>query len=254
MFDDASLYEQPAPLSNEWGHHRIYAPQAYPNIRCALTLPLVMGEAAAVAQQFPICWRQEGAGVRLVALIHMLTPEKRHLAPMLSNYPLIGQAYPFVVPDESMIERQQVVFDRSLADSPTDVGAPLILATGRLSKASIIRAKTALQLGRAMVGTERLSLELQAAGFLEPWPLNFDLGHGVAFERSDLFVLSAKALADPALFSFVESYGVEAGLFLALHRISLFRASQLLAQARRAVAAAAAGSGRVAVAEETLGA
>ncbi|MGX5734043.1 SapC family protein [Bosea thiooxidans] len=254
MFDDASLYEQPTPLSNEWGHHRIYAPQAYPNIRCALTLPLVMGEAAAVAQQFPICWRQEGAGVRLVALIHMLTPEKRHLAPMLSNYPLIGQAYPFVVPDEAMIERQLVVFDRSLADSPTDIGAPLILATGRLSKASIIRARTALQLGRAMAGTERLSQELQAAGFLEPWPLNFDLGHGVAFERSDLFVLSAKALTDPALFSFVESYGVEAGLFLPLHRISLFRASQLLAQAKRAVAAAAAGSGRAAAVEEVLGA
>jgi hypothetical protein len=253
MLDDASLYEQPAPLSNEWGHHRIYAPQAYPNIRCALTLPLVVGEAAAVAQQFPICWRQEGAAVRLVALIHMLTPEKRHLAPMLTSYPLIGQAYPFVVPDEAMIERQQVVFDRSLADSPTDIGSPLILATGRLSKASIIRARTALQLGRAMAGTERLSWELYAAGFLEPWPLKFDLGHGVSFERRDLFVLSGKALTDPALFSFVESYGVEAGLFLAFHRISLFRAAQLLTQAKRVVAAAA-GAGRLALAEEALGA
>lgn len=39
MFDDAALYEQPFLLSTEWGHNRIYAPQAYPNVRCALTLP-----------------------------------------------------------------------------------------------------------------------------------------------------------------------------------------------------------------------
>ncbi len=253
MFDDAALYEQPALLSNEWGHSRIYAPQSYSNIRCALTLPLIVAEAALVAQQFPICWRRESSGVRLVALINMLPPERRAVAQMLQSYPLVGQAYPFIVPDEATIERQMIMVDRSLADTPTDIGAPLILASGRLSKASIIRAKTALQLGRAMAGTERLSRELDLAGFLEPWPLRFDLGDGVVFERDDLFVVSPKALESPALFSLVESHGVEAGIFLSLQRISLFRASHVLAQAKRAVKAAGT-SERRAAAQAGLGA
>jgi hypothetical protein len=253
MFDEAALYEQPCLLSNEWGHNRIYAPQAYPNIRCALTLPIVVAEAATVAQHFPICWRREKDGPRLVAVINMLPQERRTMAPMLPLYPLIGRAYPFVMPDEAMIERQTIMVDRALADRPTDIGAPLILGTGRLSKASIIRAKIALQLGRIMPSTEQLSRDLEAAGFLEPWPLKFDLGGDVVFERTDLLTVSPKALETPALFGLVRSHGVEAGVFLSLQRISLFRASNALVQAKRAIAAGAVAERRAAV-ERGIGA
>jgi SapC len=235
MPDFSDLYERPLELTAEWGHHRIYAPQAYAKIRTARTLPIVLQEAASLAQWYPVCWRQRASGMELVALMHLLPDDRRRLAAIQGGFPLIAQAYPYVVPSTAEIERKQLFVDRSIADRPTDIGAPLVLDTGRLSKASLVRARTAYQAGRAMQETRFLTADLEAAGFFEPWPLRFDLENGCRIDIDDLFVISAKKFSDPLLYPLVQSYGPDAGLFLAYSRISLFRTMNLIATAKSAI-------------------
>lgn len=249
MADLLNFYDQPCELATAWGHHRIYAPQAYARIRTASTLPIIIHEAMALAQWYPICWQRGNSGLVLVALMHLLPEEKCHAANILGGLPLIAQAYPYVVSDPLAIESEKLIVDKTIADKPTDIGAPLILDTGRLSKASLVRARTAIQMNRLMPETLDLTQNLEEAGFLEPWPLNFDLEQGHRVERDDLYVLSAKKLGDPILYALVEAYGADAGLFLALSRISLFRIMDLLASAKSIILKDAKATGTTAFQE-----
>ena len=230
--DWTSLYEKPAILTMEWGHERIFAPQSYANIRMARALPVIVEEAALLAQSYPLCWACNDGVPVLVALFNLLPENKRRLGALREGLPMVAQAYPFVVPDAGSLGRQQLFVDRTVADLPTDIGAPLILDNGKLSKASLLRGKKALVIGRALPLTLDLTQDLAAAGFLEPWPLHFDLVGGARVDLDDFLVIAPKKLADPALYRIVETHGVEAGLFLGLHRISLFRIMHLLNSAK----------------------
>jgi hypothetical protein len=147
------------------------------------------------------------------------------------------EAYPFIVQPPNAIERQQLLVDRVFADHPTDMGAPIILENGRLSRGALMRAKLSLEATRNLTATWALSEDLSRMGFLEPWPLKFDLAPGRAIERLDLFVLSAARLGQASLYRLIETHGPEVGVFLGIHRISLFRINSLLqlakAEARR---------------------
>jgi hypothetical protein len=228
-----TLYEKPTVLTAEWGHQRIYAPHAYARIREATDAPIVLGEAAQLAQFYPICWRMEGESPILSVLRSLLPGGRGHYGgtPPL---PLSLQAYPFIIPDARAIEQQQLLVDDSIADQPTDIGAPIILDSGRMSSGALTRARNALQIGRALPATSRLGQDLLQAGLLEPWPLKFDLGEGKSAERNDLMVLSASHLGNSAVFTLVSRHGAPAGVFLGLHRLSLFRISTLLQLAKAA--------------------
>jgi hypothetical protein len=156
----------------------------------------------------------------------------RHTATIQGGLPLVAQAYPFVIPGAAEIAEQKLIVDRTIADKPTDIGAPLVLDTGRLSKASMIRARTAIQFSRALESTQALALDMDDHGLLEPWPLDFELGDGYRIKVDNLSVVSANRLGDPILFPLVENYGSEAGLFLSYARISLFRVMPLLNSAK----------------------
>lgn len=239
----SELYEAPAALSREGGHRRIYAPEAYRPVRTASLVPIVHNEILDLAVLFPTCWATTPAGP-VLSVLRTLLPDgtgmpggSRNLASVL---PGAFQAYPVVVPHSEDAEPRSIVIDGAIADQPTDIGAPLLLADGRLARATAARARLALRISRALPATRALSRFLHEEGFLEPWPLKFDLGGGESVDIDHLKVLSRARLDDPGLYKAVRRFGVEAGLFLSAHRLSLFRISGLLSAAKAAVAARAA--------------
>lgn len=230
------IYEQPAVLSVEWGHQRIYAAGSYAHVRGLREVPVILAEAMALAPHFPLCWKMVNDTPVLVALRSLLPDGRGHYPATRRAYPLCLQAYPFAVPDPLMIERQQLVVDRAFADRPTDIGAPILQENGRMGRGALMRARLALEVARGIAPTNRLSEDLWRNGFLEPWPLAFDLAGGQRAERHDLLVIAASRLSSPALYGLVDQHGPEAGLFMALQRISLFRIGALLQLAKSAAA------------------
>ena len=226
--DWTTLYDRPEILSVEWGYERIFSPQSYAGIRLARALPILMQESALLAQTFPLCWSQTPAGPVLVALLHLLPVGKHAIGGLREAFPLVAQAYPFVVPDAAALKQRRLIVDRTVADQPTDVGAPLILDSGKLSKASLARAKKAMVIAHALPLTDALTKELFAGGFLEPWPLHFELVNDQRIDLDDFLVISAKKLGDPALYRLIEAHGPQAGLFIGLQRLSLFRVMALI--------------------------
>ncbi|PPD16078.1 MAG: hypothetical protein CTY25_03650 [Methylobacterium sp.] len=227
-----SFYENPTVVGMEWGHERIYAAPSYRLVRFLCDAPVTLGECQVLARWYPLCWRRSDDGLVLVALRSLLPEGEGHYPENRAPLPLCLQAYPFAVPDPESIERQQLVVDRVIADRPTDVGAPIVMANGRMSTGAVIRARLALQVARGLQATTALSRDLDAAGLLEPWPLDFDLGQGRRAGRSDLSVIAASQLGNPLLATIVERHGVDAGLFMAYQRISLFRIGFLLQLAK----------------------
>lgn len=225
-------------MTAEWGHHRIFAPQAYRGMRDRALVPIVHTEAMDLARLFPICWTRTPDGP-VLSVLRALTEDGSGIpaAGRRAFLPRAMQAYPVVVPStpEAMADRIQV--DRAIAEDPSDVGAPLMMGNGKVSRALATRTRTALATGRALPGTRDLTDGLDQVGLLEPWPLHFDLGGGQSVAIDHLLVLSRSRLDDPGLYRLIARHGVDAAVFIAAHRISLFKVSGLL----RAAQAAAAG-------------
>jgi hypothetical protein len=236
-----SLYERPTPIKDTWGHHRIFAPASYRRLRNLPLVPVVHTEAMTLARFFPICWAATGSGLVLSAL-RSLTDDALGMPPIartpVAALPQVLQAYPFVVPESAAAMDGALLADRVIAEDPTDIGAPILMANGKLSRAAAARTRLALKLGRTLVATRTLGGTLSDAGLLEPWPLQFDLGSGRSVDIGTLSVVSRSRLDDPALHALVLDHGVDAGLFISAHRMSLFRVPALLAAAKAAVGAA----------------
>jgi hypothetical protein len=246
----AALYEQATALTPEWGHHRIFAPVAYRMVRERPVVPISHTEAFGLARAFPICWQTSPGGATLVVLRSLVADAAAVPAgvrQVVSLLPHALQAFPIVVPADAQAIAARIRVDRVVADAPTDVGAPLMMGDGRLSRAAAARARLALKLGRSLEATRDLSERLESAGLLEPWPLDFDLGDNRRATMDGLAVLSRERLDDPVLYAIVARHGIDAGLFLAAHRLSLFRTASLVAAARQAAAASRlAATGRAA--------
>lgn len=233
-----TLYEHPTVLGVATGHQRIFSQVSYQLVRELQFVPAVLMEAGHLARMFPLCWRATATGPVLVALRSLLADGSGQSpdAPMHESLlPLVLQCFPLMVPNPETIMQEQVLFDGTIADSPTDIGAPLLMSDGRLSRAALDRAKKAISFARALPATQALSEDLAAAGLFEPWPLRFDLGHGHKVEIEDLLVVAASRLRSDEVSTVVGRHGVGAGLFLSFHRASLFRATNLLASAKQAV-------------------
>jgi hypothetical protein len=232
------LYEAPAVMTPDWGHHRIYAPAAYKIVRTLSLVPIVHTEVLGLATHFPTCWAMVEGELTLCMLRSLLDdglamPGGMRVAKAV--LPLAFQAYPIVVPHQESPTRQTVAVDRAIADEPSDIGAPLILSNGQLGKATIMRVQIALEAGRALPATRAISCFLHDSGLLEPWPLQFDLGGGMSVDIQHLMVLASSQLDDPQIYRAIEKFGVNAALFLSAHRLSLFRTAGLLAAAKAMV-------------------
>lgn len=232
-----SFYEEPTPIDTRWGHHRIFAQSAYPVVRNARFVPVVMAEAQDLARWFPLCWRVEPDDVPVLCAFRSLLDGGRGLPADAGlqgeALPLLLQAFPLVVPDEESIARKQILADRVIADQPGDIGAPLLGEDGKFTKPARHRAKLAVSVANALPATRDFSQALAAGGFLKPWPVDLDLGNGQRATFSDLLILDPDRLSDARLHRELVATGAEAALLIASHRLSLFRMSALLMAARR---------------------
>ncbi|KQT82830.1 SapC family protein [Aurantimonas sp. Leaf443] len=239
------LAENPRPLTAELMSARIYSPFAYPLPRHTQIVPIAAAEAERLGASFPIVWRKGPEGPQLVALRSLL-PDGDGFAPgtagVLALLPLVFQAYPFLLPErgEGEAEPRRMV-DAAVPDEPNDAGAAITGADGRLSRGTELRLRALELYERDRPRTLAIGRAVEARGFLEPWPLRFDLGHGQRCEILDLFVVAQKTFDTPALAPLLAEFGVAAARLLGQHRLSLFRAGPLLAAAQGAVAARARG-------------
>ncbi|AMJ61173.1 SapC family protein [Bosea sp. PAMC 26642] len=235
----SELYEDPVQLSTHWGHHRIFAPNAYRIVRQMQAVPVLHTEAIHLATWFPLCWARTDDGPVLVALRSLLdgglgfTSESRKSS---ASLPMAFQAFPVAVPSPDDIASQVIAVDRVIADQPTDAGAPLIADNGKLSRAALMRAGTALTLGRILPSTLRLTRAIDEAGLLEPWPLKFPVPGAPDIVFDGLMVIAASRLDRGVMFNLIEQHGPTAGLFIAAQRISLFQIGKLLNSAKIAIA------------------
>ncbi len=230
--------ERPEALFGERMTSRIYAPFAYPLPRRLAMVPIVAAEAERLAPAFPLVWQRAEEGPRLVAL-RSLEEDGTGFAPgtagTLAVLPLLLQAYPFVFPAGPMQTSDNPrLLDMAAADMPTDAGAPITMADGRLSKGAELRLRALGLFERDATRTNAMGRMLGELGLLEEWPLRFDLGNGRRCDVEGLAVVQAGAFDTPRLQPVLARFGIGAARLLSLHRLSLFRAAALLTAARAA--------------------
>ncbi|RIY02706.1 hypothetical protein D3218_04950 [Aureimonas flava] len=237
------ICERAEPLTGERMAARIYSPFSYPLPRRAGLVPIVAAEAERLAPAFPVVWQRGEEGPRLCVLRSLLEdgsgfpPGTAEALPLL---PLLLQAYPFVFPAGPLREAENPrLLDVAGADLPTDAGAPITTADGRLSKGAELRLRALSLFERDFARTAAIGRALGELGLLEPWPLRFDLGHGRTCDIEGLAVVPAGAFDTPRLEPVIARFGMAAARLLGLHRLSLFRAAALLAAARAAAAESA---------------
>jgi hypothetical protein len=231
------LYALPTPIRTDWGHHRIFAQQAYRTVREAAFVPIVMAEALDLARWFPLCWVLDAGGEPVLAAFRSLLGEgggnPAGAGAGEEALPLALQAFPFVVPDSDAIASRVIAVDAGLADRPTDIGAPILGEDGKFTRAARARARTAVHVGHCLPATRRVSHALRDQGLLKPWAVDLELGEGRRATFDDLWIVDTDRLDDPALHGLMAGEGIEAALLVSAHRLSLFRMNALLLAARR---------------------
>ncbi|MET0258237.1 MAG: SapC family protein [Methylobacterium sp.] len=237
------IFERAEALRGERMATRIYSPFAYPLPRRTRSVPIVVAEAERLAPTFPLVW-QRGADGPQLCVLRSLMEDGTGFPPgaerSLALLPLVFQAYPFVFPAGALAaEGNPRLIDVAGADLPTDAGAPVTTADGRLSHAAELRLRALDLFERDHARTAAIGRLLGELGLLEPWPLRFDLGAGRSCDIPGFAVVAAAAFDTPRLQPVLARFGIAAARLLSHHRLSLFRAAALLAAARAAVAGGA---------------
>lgn len=234
MFD--GLYSHLLRLEGDVGNRRIFSPWAYQVVREQQMIPVVHMEALDLAAWYPLVWLREDDGAELLALRSFLTRGEGH-APnalrIIRALPLLLQAYPFTSPPDQPASSMFV--DDAVADEPDNNGATILAPNGTPSKASAQRMYAAAYFRSAYEITREMSAHLDAAGLLEPWvmglPEDPPLGPFPAF-----LILRPSAFASDAFRPFVQTFGLAGMRLVNAHALSLYRASVLYQNARRALA------------------
>lgn len=236
------LYESPRRLTSAWGHYRIFAPEAYELVRSLQLVPIVHAEALSLAAYFPIVWQVRNGELVLCVLRSLLAGGRGHSVKPThagAGLPLVLRGFPVIVTAPAT-GGDEIWIDDIVADQPTDIGAPILMEDGRLSRGAAQRVQSITSLRRAIDMTHRLTEALADRHLLEAWPLDLELAPGGQRIRfNDLMVTRPPTSPDPDLIKHLREFGVDAATFMTAHRISLFRISILL-QAARAVTAKAA--------------
>lgn len=231
------IYDKPVPFNRDHAKRRIFSPIAYAHIRNAQVLPVTMHEAGRYTAFYPIVWQQQSEGYSLVIVRSLFGDGRGHLKAAQTAYaflPLLMRAYPFLPPDERVDPEAAFWIDDSVPDSPTDIGSPICLENGRLARASEQRLEFLDQYRKEAGQTEKFTSALVKSQQLEPWALAFDVeGHRLSVP--DLWIIKQAEVTTGAFSELMLEFGVEAAYLLGWHRLSLFRAGQLLARARAAL-------------------
>jgi SapC protein len=225
--------ERPIALAGDVLRRRIYAPAAYAQARDSAVVPVVHTEAYQLAAWFPLVWRRRGGEYDLVAVRALINDQRAQPAVARGLLPRILHAYPFVfAPGPPPGPDSVRMFDDVFADHPTDAGASITTASGRLARATVLRFRMLDELAREFPVTYRIGQELAARNLFTSWRLKFHIeGHEV--ELPDLFIVRPEVFETGALAALLQQLGPAAALILGLHRVSIFRAGALLASARQ---------------------
>jgi len=233
--------ERSIALEKEALRRRIYAPAAYAPVRDTAVVPVVHSEAYRLAAWFPLAWRKRGPEFELVGVRSLLDDQRTQPPAARALLPLMLHAYPFVfdpkIPPDNHSPR---MLDDVFADAPTDAGASITTANGKLSRATIQRFRILDSLAVELCTTRAIGASLADRELFEPWELRFDI-EGRPVGISGLFIVRQNAFVDGMFAPVLEKYGAPAAMLLGLHRVSLFRAGLLLAAARRALKPTPAG-------------
>lgn len=242
MSPNPMLAEDPRVLTGELMTARIYSPFAYPLPRQTPIVPVVVAEVERLAASFPVVWRRGEGGAQLVVL-RTLLPNGAGYAPgtdrVLQLLPLVFQAYPFLLGPATEGGEARRMVDVAMPDEPTDAGASITSADGRLSRGTELRLRALELYDWDRERTAAIGRAIEARGLFEPWPLRFDLGHGRRCDILDLSIVAQKSFDTSVLSPILAEFGVGGARLLGHHRLSLFRAGALLQAAQAAVAASA---------------
>jgi SapC len=241
-------YERPTPLAGDVLKQRIFSPTAYAGVRSASIVAIAAIEAPRYAAHFPIAWRRQNDSFELVVLRSLLPDGRGHAAgtqKALGFLPILLRAYPFLY-DPALLPPaagHAKFVDTAVADEPGDIGAPICYIDGRPTKATTQRLALLDVAAAAFAQTAAISRQLAAADLFEAWPLRFENIEGYDLEIRDLWIVRQDAVTTGAFAPLMRAHGVVAADLIGLHRVSLYRAGILLAQARGTLKAEAAASG-----------
>jgi SapC len=241
------IYERPIPLKGDVLKQRIFSPLAYPNVRNANVIAITAHEAPRYAPHFPIAWAKREHHFELVIIRSLLPDGRGHpeaSQTALPFLPALCRAYPFMyapVADDSkssvLTGRRSNFFDAAVADAPTDVGAPICFADGRPTKATAQRIALLDSAAPLFDTTAAVTVDLAALDLFEAWPLRFENIEGHTLDVPDLWIVKQDAVLTGALAPLMRTHGLIAADLISLHRISLFRAGIVLANAKTALRA-----------------
>src|SRR5262249_12746289 len=151
---------------------RIFAPSAYRIVRNLAVVPIGHREAIRLAACFPIAWRRRVDGLELVVVRALFDDVLAQPAAARQMIPLVLQAYPFLIDPSAPADEAAVpMFDDAAADAPTDSGASVTTADGKLSKACVLRIRMLKAFARQYALTQATADALAAADLLESWNL-----------------------------------------------------------------------------------
>ncbi len=125
------------------------------------------------------------------------------------------------------------LIEAAIPDQPTDIGSPILLASGKATPGTKMKLQAAAAFNNALPQTLAMTEELRRNDLLEPWPLEFDVAGG-RIGVPDLYVVKPSEFSSPRIFKIIEAHGPAAATFLGAHRISLFRAGVLYQAAKDA--------------------
>jgi SapC len=235
-------YDEPIPLAGDVLKQRIFSPLAYAIVRHANIVVISAAEAPRYAAHCPIAWRKRQDGFELVVLRSLLGDGTGHQAgsqKALNFYPILARAYPFLYdPAAGPAAGRAKFVDTAIADEPGDVGAPICMIDGRPSKATTQRIALLDAAAPSFAQTMAITKQLGDADLFEPWPLHFENVEGTTIAVEGLWIIKQTAVETEAFAPVMRAHGVIAADLIGLHRVSLFRAGILLAQARAALKAA----------------
>ena len=236
----APFYEQCKLLDSTDGSTRIYAPLSYPVTRRAQIIPIVHIEAIGLAHWFPICWKIESSICELVVLRSLFKDGARQppgSPTSAGSLPLALRAYPFAVGHDDQADKTRFWLDTAVSDEPTDIGAPILMPSGKPSSGAKLKLNALHSFNDALPATREMTSSLLELGLLEPWPLSFTV-EGRPISVPNLHIVRQRDVASPQMFRFLETFGASAAIFLGAHRISLYRAGILVRAAGASVATA----------------
>ena len=243
------IYERPIPLKGDVLKQRIFSPLAYTNVRNGNAIAITAHEAPRYAPHFPIAWAKRQHGFELVVIRSLLSDGRGHpegSQAALAFLPALCRAYPFMYEpvtstrgsiSKVLTDHRSNYFDAAVADAPTDVGAPICFADGRPTKATAQRIALLDSAAPLFATTAAIAVELAELDLFEAWPLRFENIEGHTLDVPDLWIVKQDAVLTGSLAPVMRTHGLIAADLIGLHRISLFRAGILLANAKTALKA-----------------